>query len=843
MGMADSAFDRLNKVLSLEQQQGYRNKAVIGGLDKFAARWQQDAEREAPAPAVAEIVALLMGYPTLVDVAARERLIEQVILKAARVTSAASTLQAATQNRLPVEAKAPREPNPTEEAKGATALAAPPATEPVPPAPPRPASPPQPARAEPIGLDAPVWRLPGIGQARAELFAQLGVQTVGDLLYLLPRRYDDFSALKTVGQLDYGEEVTIVVNLWSVKVRRVRDNLRIVDALFSDSTGTIQVSWFNQEWIAERLRTGQTYRLSGKVDSYLGRLVMRSPAWEPVDKEVLSTGRIVPVYPLTEGLNATWLRKIIKQTVDAWGPRVPDHLPASVCQRAGLLSLPKALTQVHFPDSHDLLAAAQRRLAFDEFFIIQLGALRQRQRWRAQTGRPLNIPDGWLDEFRRALPFQLTKAQERAIGEIAADLARREPMSRLLQGDVGSGKTVVAAAAMWLAARDGAQAALMAPTQILAEQHYRNLTRLFASLPADNHSGGNGKTPELRVALLTGNLREAEKAETREAIAAGTVNIIIGTHALIQQDVVFHDLALAVVDEQHRFGVEQRSALRQKGYTPHLLAMSATPIPRTLALTLYGDLDLSVLDEMPPGRQPIMTRWLKPRERERAYAFVRRQVEQGRQAFIICPLIEESETLDAKAAVEEHRRLQEEVFPDLKLGLLHGRMKGSEKDEVMQAFSRGELHILVSTAVVEVGIDVPNATVILVEGAERFGLAQLHQFRGRVGRGEHPSYCILVSEAATGEKVEQLRVLEQTQNGFIVAEKDLELRGPGDFFGTRQSGLPELRWAKLSDIRTLELARQEAQILFAQDPELTLPEHQLLARKVAEFWQGRGELS
>ncbi len=833
MGTTDSAFDRLNKILALEQQQGYRNKAVIGGLDKFAARWQQDAEREAPAPAVAEIVALLMGYPTLTDVAARGRLIEQVILKAARAVGTAPALQTA--------AKALREPSAAEEAKGATTPAAPPAAETLPTAPPRPVTS-QPSRAEPMGLDAPVWRLPGVGQTKAELFAQLGVQTVGDLLYLLPRRYDDFSALKTIAQLDYGEEITIVVNLWSVKVRRVRDNLRIIDAIFSDSTGTIQVSWFNQEWIAERLRPGQTYRLSGKVDSYLGRLVMRSPAWEPVDKEVLSTGRIVPVYPLTEGLTATWLRKIIKQTVDAWGPRVPDHLPASVCQRAGLLSLPKALTQVHFPDSHDLLAAAQRRLAFDEFFIIQLGALRQRQKWRAQTGRPLNIPGGWLDEFRRALPFQLTKAQERALGEIAADLARREPMSRLLQGDVGSGKTVVAAAAMWLAVRNGAQAALMAPTQILAEQHYRNLTRLFASLSANNGSG-NGKTSELRVALLTGNLREAEKAETREAIAAGAVNIIIGTHALIQQDVVFHDLALAVVDEQHRFGVEQRSALRQKGYTPHLLAMSATPIPRTLALTLYGDLDLSVLDEMPPGRQPIMTRWLKPRERERAYTFVRRQIEQGRQAFIICPLIEESESLDAKAAVEEHRRLQEEVFPDLKLGLLHGRMKGSEKDEVMQAFSRGELHILVSTAVVEVGIDVPNATIILVEGAERFGLAQLHQFRGRVGRGEYPSYCILVSEAATGEKVEQLRVLEQTQDGFVVAEKDLELRGPGDFFGTRQSGLPELRWAKLSDVRTLELARQEAQILFAQDPELTLPEHQLLARKVAEFWQGRGELS
>ena len=831
MATQGSAFERLHKVLTLEQQQGYRNKAVIGGLDKFAARWQQDAEKEAPPAAVAEIVALLMGYPTLMDVAARERLIGQVIIKAARAVGMSSPAQPSPGDGAPALPKAP-------ETAEATVVMAPvgkgPATSAAPaPRPPRIPS----SRAEPLGLEAPVSRLPGVGQAKAEQFAQLGVRTVGDLLFLLPRRYDDYSALKTVSQLSYGEEVTIVVNLWSIKSRRVRDNLVVVEAIFSDSTGTIQVTWFNQEWIVQSMRVGQTYRLSGKVDSYLGRPVMRSPAWEPIDKEVLSTGRIVPVYPLTEGLNATWLRKIMKQVVDAWAPQVPDPLPESVRQRAGLLSLPKALAQAHFPDNHELLAAAQRRMAFDEFFVIQLGALRQRQQWRAQTGRPLTIPPGWLDEFRAALPFSLTRAQERVLGDIAADLARAEPMSRLLQGDVGSGKTVVAAGAMWLAARNGAQAALMAPTQILAEQHYRNLAKLFNALASQ------GAPAAPRVALLTGNLRESEKEETRRAIAAGEVNIVIGTHALIQQEVSFRDLVLAVVDEQHRFGVEQRAALRQKGHTPHLLAMSATPIPRTLALTLYGDLDLSILDEMPPGRQPIATRWLRPRERERAYAFVRRQVEQGRQAFIICPLIEESEALDAKAAVEEHQRLQREVFPDLKLGLLHGRMKAEEKDEVMQAFSRGELHILVSTAVVEVGIDVPNATVILVEGAERFGLAQLHQFRGRVGRGEHPSYCLLVSEAASGEKVEQLRILEQTQDGFVVAEKDLELRGPGDFFGTRQSGLPELRWAKLSDVRTLELARNEAQRLFALDPELSLPEHQLLARRVAEFWQGRGELS
>jgi ATP-dependent DNA helicase RecG len=426
----------------------------------------------------------------------------------------------------------------------------------------------------------------------------------------------------------------------------------------------------------------------------------------------------------------------------------------------------------------------------------------------------------------------LTGAQKRTMDDILGDIQREQPMSRLLQGDVGSGKTVVAAAAMLAAVENGAQAALLAPTEILAEQHYKTLSSIFEK---------QGKPP--RLARLVGSMKNQEKDAVRAQIAAGEVDIAVGTHALIQEDVQFKELALAVIDEQHRFGVEQRGIIRAKGYHPHILVMSATPIPRTLALTVYGDLDLSIIDEMPPGRQEIRTKWLGPRERERAYAFIRNQVKEGRQVFVICPLIEESETIDAKAAVEEYERLSKQVYPDLHIGLIHGKLRPAEKDATMNAFHDREIDILVATSVVEVGIDVPNATVMLIEGADRFGLAQLHQFRGRVGRGEHQSYCLLLAEKSGSTSDERLRVIESTQDGFRLAEEDLKLRGPGEFFGTRQSGLPDLKIAKLSDVHILEQARQVAQELFERDPELKAPEHKLLAAHVDEFWKGKGDLS
>jgi ATP-dependent DNA helicase RecG len=539
---------------------------------------------------------------------------------------------------------------------------------------------------------------------------------------------------------------------------------------------------------------------------------------------------LVPVYPLTQGLHARWLRKLIKRTVDYWTHRLPDHLPDPIRERLSLLPLDQAVAQMHFPANAERLALARRRLSFDEFFVLQLGVLRQRAQWQSDPGIPIQGGRPAVDAFLGGLSYQLTGAQQRVLNEILGDLEGERPMSRLLQGDVGSGKTVVAAAAMLATSAAGGQSVLMAPTEILAEQHLETLVGMLA---------GHG----VSVALLTGSVPRDEREGIHAGLVSGEIDVLVGTHAVIERGVEFQNLALAIVDEQHRFGVRQRGLLRGKGRNPHMLVMSATPIPRSLALTLYGDLELSVIDEMPPGRQPIQTRWFMPVERERAYRFLRAQVKKGHQAYIICPLVEESEKVEAKAAVEEHKRLQKTIFPDLRLGLMHGRLKSEEKEGVMRQFSEHELDIMVSTSVIEVGIDVPNATVMMIEGANRFGLSQLHQFRGRVGRGQVQSYCILLADATTDVSEERLRAIEETNDGFQLAERDLELRGPGDFFGTRQSGLPELKLASLGDTPLLEKARQEAKVLFAEDPNLTHPDHRLLARKVREFWGGEGDLS
>jgi ATP-dependent DNA helicase RecG len=928
----DNAFSRLLKVISLERKQGYRNKAVIGGLDKFASRWETDARTEtADQTAVSEIVSLLIGYPAVSEATARERIAKEILRRAK--AAAPGQVRPPAEKVLPGEVSA-GQPAPTVPAKGAARPAEPgrvtglpagvevrpavvrpapdvmplvPPSERQPPAPawePPPVPAPEPAPAFPreshgpplsrpgaeltaparpveeprktaptLGLpapapspfgdlrpvgpgDAPVTRLPGVGPVLAEKLARLGVRTIHDLLYLLPRRHDDFSHLRTIDRLSYGEEVTVIGTVWNIERRRIGEERIMITAVVGDGTAEMQMTWFNP-YVERRLRTGRPYVFSGKIDSYRGRLLMRNPELEPLERDQIHTGRLVPVYPLTQGLSDRWLRRLMKSTVDAWAPGVPDFLPEEVRQEARLLSLATALAQVHFPDNQDVLAAARRRLSFDEFFLLQLGVQSYRQRLRGQPAQPLIANDTTLAPFLAALPFAMTAAQRRALSQIVGDLGGTQPMSRLLQGDVGSGKTAVAAAALWVAVANAAQGAIMAPTEILAEQHARSFGSVFAGLVRP------GTDRPVRVELFTGRKRKTERDAALAALAAGEIDIAVGTHALIQENVTFRDLAVAVVDEQHRFGVEQRAALRQRGlaperrgFLPHVLVMSATPIPRSLALTIYGDLDISVIDEMPPGRTAVKTKWLTSAQRERAYEFIRRQVAAGRQAFIICPLVEVPDiaqqpcgpsevpgTSAAKAAVDEHARLQKEIFPGLRVGLVHGRLRSDEKDSVMRTFAAGELDILVATSVVEVGIDVPNATVIMIEGAERFGLAQLHQFRGRVGRGEHPSYCILVSDAAEGESTQRLQALETNNDGFALAQIDLEMRGPGDFFGTRQSGLPPLRMAQLSDLRTLELARTAAQKLFAADPDLSRPEHRLLAAQVAAFWTGAGDVS
>jgi len=722
----------------------------------------------------------------------------------------------------------------------------------------------------PDSLDAPITRLKGASEKVAALFEHLGVQTIREMIYFFPRRHDDFSQLHRIHDLSYGALETVIGTVRDTFDQPTKRGFTLFRATIEDETGSISVTWFNQRWLARSLYPGKKVVISGKVDEYNGRLTFNSPAWEEYTTELTHTGRLVPVYPLTEGLTPQNARRLVKQALDNYLPLIEDFLPADLLKRTELMPLREAIMQAHFPADQAQLARAHKRLAFDEFLLIQLGMQLRRKEWQEdQPGNAIQpdraILDQWIADLgllltgsaEKAASFNLTGAQKRAIDDILADMANPLPMSRMLQGDVGSGKTLVAAIAMAAALTGGYQAVIMAPTEILAEQHYRTFSRIFAGLRLPTPEGtlriekqvvdgqtrlgelveGGGRQPEVR--MLSGRLKVKEKRKVYQEAAAGTADIVIGTHALIQEKLEFANLGVVVIDEQHRFGVLQRNALRQKGHNPDTLVMTATPIPRSLALTMYGDLDVGVIDEKPVGRLPIKTKWLAPDQRNSAYKFIRKMVAEGRQAFVICPLVEESDKVEAKAAVEEAERLQRDVFPDLRVGLVHGRLASDKKEAAMQAFNRGELDILVSTSVVEVGIDVPNATVMMIEGANRFGLSQLHQFRGRVGRGEHQSYCMLLADSVGVIAEERLKVIESSEDGFVLAEADLKLRGPGQFFGTRQSGFSDLKMASFSDLPTLELARREAKTLFASDPTLKQAEHHRLRVELEAFWAGR----
>lgn len=844
----DNALRRLERVLELEKQQGYQNKSVVGGIRQFVIFWltqaQEEAESESDLALAEQVSEVLMNYGRLPGVEARTKAINDLLASVARRPRAAAQSGSPAAERPPRQKPTapPREPvaeqRPVERETADDEAEIEFEDEVVEPDEVARDYPEPDVQPDPEGLLQPVTALHGVGPKLAEKLEILGAETIADLLTLFPRRYEDYSLLKPINRLVYGEQVTVIGTIWQTRAKRTRTNQTLVESIINDGTASVQATWFNQPWLTRQLPAGMQIVLSGKVDQFLGRMVFNSPEWEPLEMDPLKTRRIVPVYPLTKGLQAYKMREIMQRAVTEWADRVPDPLPRELRQRRNLLPLSAALQQLHFPDSQQSLRRARERLAFDELFLLQLGIQGQRRQWTQHPATPLVVADEALDAYYERLPFELTGAQQRVIGELRADMAGDQPMNRLLQGDVGSGKTAVAAAAMVIAAGAGAQSALMAPTEILAEQHYAGLSRLLEPLG-------------IQVGLLTGSTSPADRTAIKAALADGSLHVVVGTHALIQPDVAFARLALAIIDEQHRFGVDQRAALRDKGpevggerVSPHLLVMSATPIPRSLALSLYGTLDLSSLDEMPPGRQEIKTRWLRSAERERAYNFIRRQAGEGRQAYIIYPLVEESEMVDARAAVEEYEKLQTEVFPDLTVGLIHGRLRPDEKEQAMRAFHEGQTHVLVATSVIEVGVDVPNSTVMVVDGADRFGLAQLHQFRGRVGRGEHQSYCILIADEVTSDAEQRLMALEATNDGFVLAEKDLELRGPGEFFGRQQSGLPELRLASLlHDFQVLEMAQSEAAELFKVDPELTAADNRLLRERVAQFWEHAGDVS
>jgi ATP-dependent DNA helicase RecG len=661
-------------------------------------------------------------------------------------------------------------------------------------------------------LETEVQYVKGVGEKLAQVLSKLNIYTLGDLLFHLPRRYEDRRHFRKIAHARVGEAVTVSGKLVTVDNVKVR-NLTLTKAYLDDGSGVLELVWYNQPYMKEnlnKLRNSQIVAYGVIKESPYG-LQMETPEWEDLPDgadpdSLLSVNRIVPIYPLTEGIRQKRMRQIIWNAVQH-AHLAPEILPRSVRERVGLMPLPQALQQIHFPDSEQVIEPARQRLVFEEFFLLQLGVGLQRQRTRQERGIAMRIDADRLNEMlHRIVPFELTNAQKRVIGEIWSDMAQSHPMNRLLQGDVGSGKTIVAAAAILAAVDNQYQAAIMAPTEILAEQHYINLHRLFQPLG-------------ISVELLVGRLSNKQRQQARERIATGRGMVAVGTHALIQEGVSFARLGLAIVDEQHRFGVLQRAALRDKGIMPHVLVMTATPIPRTLTLTLYGELDVSVIDELPPGRKPVRTHWKTPEERLKVYAGVRKLVEEGRQAYVICPLIDESDKLQVRAAEEMAEHLQKDVFPDLRVGLLHGRMKPAEKEAIMDAFRAGEMDILVSTTVIEVGVDVPNAAVIVIEDADRFGLAQLHQLRGRVGRSEHQSYCVLIANPKSDDGQRRMEIMTRTNNGFLIAEEDLRIRGPGEIYGTRQSGMPSFRMADLvKDMRLLEVARQEAFYLLEQRP-------------------------
>ena len=813
----------LRTILQMEGQRNYANTTVLGGLDKYLRKWASETRNRINSPELlsrfTELHLADSDYAGW-DLDKRKAWVKDAIDWLARVETLVGT--------EPVKKSRARATVVSRKRAGSAVGL---------------------SRRD-KGLDSPVTTVKGIAASSASKLAKLGVQTIRDLIYFFPRRHLDYSQRKTIAQLAVGEEQTVLATVWEARMARLGPQ-QGTEVIIGDETGNMRAVWFNQPFLAKNFHTNAQVVLSGRVSEFKGNKVFESPEWELVeDKELIHTGRLVPVYPLTRGLYPRQVRNMVKRALDNWVGQMTDFLPQEMKSKFKLIDLPEAIIQTHYPESYSLKAEARRRLAFDELFLLQLGVLGKKRDWQeSQPGNAFKTIGESIRKFLDSLPFALTSAQQRVLQQILDDLQETRPMSRLLQGEVGSGKTVVAVAALLAAADNGYQGALMAPTEILAEQHFRNICQLLSNVSErkdeqDNLCRYYGLFSQpITFALLTGSLSEKQKTTLHEEIEAGKVDIIIGTHAIIQKAVEFSRLGLVVIDEQHRFGVLQRLALRQKGFNPHILVMSATPIPRTLALTLYGDLDLSVIDELPPGRKEIKTKWLKPEQRTRAYDFLRREIAAGAQAFIICPLIEESESIEAKAAVAEYERLSHEVFPDLKLGLLHGRMASTEKDKVMKSFRNGKLDILVSTPVVEVGIDVPNASVMLIEAADRFGLSQLHQFRGRVGRGEKQSYCLLLAEKPSPEGSERLQAIEGIQDGFVLAEKDLELRGPGEFFGTRQSGLPDLRMARLSDTPLLELARNEAIALFKRDSGLTMPEHRLLAQELSRVWQTGGELS
>ncbi|MYA94589.1 MAG: ATP-dependent DNA helicase RecG [Chloroflexi bacterium] len=884
-----SALENLVALLKRERKQGAQDTAVAGGLGAYAAEWQSQARKQARRPRhqilIDEIVDALTDYAGIKDQNERISRLNYLLDRATNRLPAPPRYQkrlpeweAKMKTRPQAKRRGGAESKPARQQQRSSGrrrpsydgdswdddyLRGPSHNRPDLPAMPRLSRPPRLPRPEVDAgellalqdeLAAPTTHVKGIGKKFADMLAQLDLHTIRDLLYSFPRDYHDYRQQTCIKDVAVdGTTTTIIasVEAFHTVAQGGRNDLVMV---VSDGSGKLRARFFGQGYNAMRLRRGLPVALHGKVSFFRDMKQMVNPQWEELDLNNLTMVGIVPVYRMTKGLRPRLFRRTMQTLTAEWAEKMPDPLPSALLDRCDLADLSWAIRQRHFPEGEDHREHAQRRLLFDELLVLQLALLGARREWQSQPAMPLQAADDFLESFlAAAFPYALTADQARAVAEIRADMSGALPMNRLLQGDVGSGKTAVAITALAIALHNYAQAAIMAPIGILAEQHYKTISEAFAGLAWE-------EAPQ--IALLTGALPASEREAIYAGLAAGEIDIVIGTQALIQSGLEFKNLGLAVIDEQHRFGVDQRATLRGKGQNPHLLVMSATPFPRSLALTFYADLDLSIISEKPPGRKSVDTKIIEPIARERLHGFVESQLDQGRQAFFVYPLVEESDSLETASATAAYERLSQ-VFYRHRVALLHGRMAATEKDRLMIDFVAGEIDVLVTTTVAEVGVDAPNASVIVIDGANRFGLAQLHQFRGRVGRGEHQSYCFLLPDSAAeidlerihaardgtlrAEQLSQaerrLAAMGQTDDGFELAELDMQLRGSGSLPGKFQSGANILQVSQAIDPALVELAQAEAQTVFEEDPSLELPQHQLLAEMLRSRFPALGDIS